>query len=498
MTNTTHTLLNTSFLFRRVDASSLGFIRIVMGLFLFVSFSKFQYYVSGFLIDSDYLFKYDGFEWVTMMPKHWLPPFFGLMYLSTALFVLGIHYRLNAWLLFLGYSYLFLLDKGHYNNHYYLQCILLFFFAISHADRWAALRATPPKDTTIPYWQLFLFQSQLFIVYFYGGLAKMQSDWLSGYPMRYWLFDESENAIEPIAYFFQTEFAAYFMSWSGLLFDLLIGFMLFSSKWRRIAWLPLLFFHVSNHFLWTIGIFPWLMLCLTSIYFAPNWARSAWGELIKSPKVFFYTILKTLYYKNLWKWLFPKGNPSTPSTFSEGKTNRVVLVGIIVLMGFQAIFPLRHLFYKGDPSWTGEGHLFAWRMMLMEDVGAFKMTVRIPKSGEEFPVSFESYMNFLQFSRISRTPKSILRFAHFIRDEVEQKGGVENPVIKLEIWKSVNERAPQLLNDTTLNYAEVQYAAIGRAIWLTDWSPRQEKPSFSLERFRHWKGFTERQDSMGM
>ena len=154
---------DSNFLFRRVDASSLGFIRIITGLFLFISFSKFHLYFSGHLIHSEYFFKYDGFDWVGMMPEYLLQPFFMLMYLSTALFVLGIHFRLNAWLLFLGYSYCFLVDKGHYNNHYYLQCILLFFFAISDADRWGSIRSHALKDSSIPYWQLFLFKIQLFI-----------------------------------------------------------------------------------------------------------------------------------------------------------------------------------------------------------------------------------------------------------------------------------------------------------------------------------------------
>ena len=62
----------------------------------------------------------------------------------------------------------------------------------------------------------------------------------------------------------------------------------------------------------------------------------------------------------------------------------------------------------------------------------------MPETGEEFVIALEEYLTWRQFRKSMRTPKGLLRFAHFIRDEMKAKGGIENPIIKMEIWKSEN------------------------------------------------------------
>jgi len=54
----------------------------------------------------------------------------------------------------------------------------------------------------------------------------------------------------------QTSLAAWFVTWGGLVFDLLIGFCL-SFRATRLWAIPFLFiFPIANHFLFHIGIFP--------------------------------------------------------------------------------------------------------------------------------------------------------------------------------------------------------------------------------------------------
>jgi len=86
---------------------------------------------------------------------------------------------------------------------------------------------------------------------------------------------------------------------------------------------------------------------------------------------------------------------------------------------------------------------------------------------------------------MSRTPKSFLLFAHFLRDEITRETN-RKPIIRMEILKSVNERTPILLNDVTLNYAEVEYSAIKRAEWILDWSFQQEAVKFDRNSIGRW------------
>jgi hypothetical protein len=46
--------------------------------------------------------------------------------------------------------------------------------------------------------------------------------------------------------------------------------------WRRtrvLAYLAALAFHLTNWYLFNIGIFPWIMICATLLFFPPSWPR---------------------------------------------------------------------------------------------------------------------------------------------------------------------------------------------------------------------------------
>ena len=108
------------------------------------------------------------------------------------------------------HQYCFFICKGHYNNHYYLYILLPLLLSMTNADNWLSIknwlqrRKDPQfKAAEIPNWQLFILQFQLFIVYFYGGLAKLNTDWLNAYPPRIWLH-ELEGTYPTCDVFLQT------------------------------------------------------------------------------------------------------------------------------------------------------------------------------------------------------------------------------------------------------------------------------------------------------
>jgi hypothetical protein len=507
-------LLDTSILFKEVSASSLGVLRLLFGFILLEDFVNFHDYFVYYLEPSKFYNTYDFFHWVHLLPNYLLSVFFYGAIGSCILFALGIHYRLNAIITFLSWTYIFLADKGHYNNHFYLVAIFLFFFCVVDADRWG----TPVKKAkqTVPYWQVLLFRWQIAIVYLYGGIAKLHYDWLAGFPMQYWLVDVSATYSESVQPLMRSTEMAYLFSYGGLLFDLTIAFFLLSKKWRRWALIPVVAFHTLNDFMWSIGDFPTIMLASTAIFFAPNWAEKTYeryhkkqllkvalglglilgigyglsiSDLFKGTNLYIkmisYPILAYLFFRGNE---YQKESDNKETAFSR---KRISLAFLTIWFAFQLTLPLRHFLYKGDPSWTGEGHLFAWRMMLVDTVDAWRMKVVIPETGEELPIALDQYINYRQYRKMRRTPKSFLRFAHFIRDRVKENG-VENPIIKMEIWKSVNNRTPQLINDTTLNYAIVPYSATSSVTWMTDWSHEDELPAYSKDQFKMWRNFLEK------
>ena len=63
----------------------------------------------------------------------------------------------------------------------------------------------------------------------------------------------------------------YLISYGGLLFDLLIVPLLLWRRTRPLAFLVALAFHLTNWYLFNIGIFPWLMIAATLLFFPPSW-----------------------------------------------------------------------------------------------------------------------------------------------------------------------------------------------------------------------------------
>ncbi len=506
--------IDTSILFKEVSASSLGIMRFLFGLILLEDLVNFHNYFKYSLSASEFYNTYEFFHWVHLMPTQWMDVFFYGAGGVCILFALGIQYRLNAVLLFLSWTYIFLVDKGHYNNHFYLVAILLFFFSIVGADRWGAVTKT--EKNTVPYWQVLIFRWQLAIVYFYGGIAKLHMDWIEGFPMRYWLEAMSYKYPEAIQAFIKTDAMALLFSWGGLAFDLIIPLLLLSKKWRYWAILPVAAFHTLNDYTWDIGDFPTIMLAITPIFFATNWAEhfyqqfSKYKTLVAGVAIGFlvaglygYFIMDDTFYATnayikycsypVLLFLFlnrnkEKGIISATVTTTYFVQKRSSLVLLTIWFSFQLLFPFRHWLYAGHPSWTGEGHLFAWRMMLVDTVDAWRMQLIVPETGEVLPVALNQYVNYRQYRKMRRTPKSFVRFAHFIRDKAEESG-VKNPIIKMEVWKSVNNRSPKLVNDTTLNYAVVPCIDAVHASWITDWQEADEKPNYYSDKYARWQDF---------
>src|SRR5688572_13884512 len=95
-------------LFSGVDSSILGYFRIVFGLVMLVEYITLKNYFVGKLAIQKYFFTYDGFDWVKLLPPDQLNILFIALQISAVLFTLGILYRLNSVIQFLGWTYLFL------------------------------------------------------------------------------------------------------------------------------------------------------------------------------------------------------------------------------------------------------------------------------------------------------------------------------------------------------------------------------------------------------
>ena len=130
----------------------------------------------------------------------------------------GLALQISATIFFFGY--LFLMD-GHYLNHLYLACLISFLIIWMPLNRSFSLDSKffpQIKSDAAPVWCLWLLRFQMGIVYFYGGIAKIESDWLAGKPMAIWLSNRSHYPIvgqyltDPVI----LENLAIFYAWNGM------------------------------------------------------------------------------------------------------------------------------------------------------------------------------------------------------------------------------------------------------------------------------------------
>ena len=347
---------------------------------------------------------------------------------------IGFLYRLSTILFFLGFSFIFLLDKTNYLNHFYLISLLSFVMIFLPANRSFSVDAKifpKIKSDWVPNWTLWWLRLQLGIVYFYGGIAKLNSDWLQGEPMRKWLSSRTEFPV--IGQWFTDEWMVYLFTYGGMLLDLFIFPLLIFKRTRVPAAIVLVLFHLMNSELFTIGIFPWFMIASTVIFFPTEKLR-------------------------FWK----KYDIKKPDSTGMSKW---VLWGLGVYFFIQITVPLRHYFYDGNPSWSGEGHRFAWHMKLHSKSSKVDFFVFDPETNETKGVKLSRYLSKRQRKKIKSKPDMILQFAHYLAKK-EAQSGRENVEIYVNALCGLNGRPRTDLIDPNVDLSKIKYPFYKQGDWI--------------------------------
>jgi len=453
-----------------VNLLPLSVFRIVFGLLMFVSTIRFMWngWIDEFYIKPTFHFTYYGFAWVKPLPGLWLYGVYGLVALLALFIAVGFYYRVSMIGFFLLFTYTELLDKTYYLNHYYFISILSFlliFLPLHQTYSLDSYRKLSLNLNQVPYWTIFVIQLQLALVYFFAGVAKLKYDWLfQALPLKIWLAGHTTFPL--IGGLFDEIWFAFVMSWGGALYDLTIPFLLFYRKTRPLAYFAVIGFHSMTAMLFNIGMFPYIMIACTLIFFtAEEWWL--YGQAVKR---FLYFIMKpfNLDFKsrfsnkpffrienlNIFRWynsLVGRSGSKEQSHLkgiSFGSTLKTVrLFMLTIFFTLQLLLPFRHWLYPGDVLWTEEGYRFAWNVMLAEKTGHVTFTLTNPQTKQTWTVYPNEYLTYQQEKQMSFQPDMILQFAHYL-DEQYPNIDME---IRTEAYVSVNGRASQLLIDPTVD-----------------------------------------------
>ncbi|MEM6768106.1 MAG: HTTM domain-containing protein, partial [Bacteroidota bacterium] len=227
-----------------------------------------------------------------------------------------------------------------------------------------------------------------------AGIAKLKYDWLiKAEPMKTWLSARTDFPL--IGSFFNDAWVAYVFSWGGMLYDLSITFFLLSANTRPWAYVAVWGFHVMTWLLFPIGMFPWIMIAATLIFFTEeDWKKVG---LIKDSAV--TRITSTSFSLSAWQ---------------------AALLGLYICM--QVWLPLRHYAHPGNVLWNERGLRFAWHVMVMEKNGMTSYHIQDQNSGKDWIVYPSEYLIPAQERQMSFQPDMIKQFGEFLIGEWEQKG----------------------------------------------------------------------------
>ncbi|MCB0633141.1 MAG: HTTM domain-containing protein, partial [Lewinella sp.] len=268
---------------RPVDIASLVFFRIVFGVLALsdIAGTWLYYHLEKNAFDpQQFQFRYYGFEWVHPFPEPWISAIFISLILAAMGIIVGRWYRFFTIYFAVGYIYTFLLEKSNYLNHGYLFCWLAVIMIFLPADRqwsWAVWKHPAQRRDIIPFRSLFVLRFLIGVVYFFGGVAKINGDWLRGVPLVDWMaYKSSLPVIGPVL---GMSWTPYFMAYVGVMLDLTVAFFLLNRRIRPWAFALVICFHLLNMLIFNIGIFPYLSVALTALYFPPDFPRKMIAKL---------------------------------------------------------------------------------------------------------------------------------------------------------------------------------------------------------------------------
>ncbi|QEG43183.1 Vitamin K-dependent gamma-carboxylase [Roseimaritima ulvae] len=441
---------------RPVDAASVTFFRVSFAA-LMVAWA-WNYLASGRVTDlyvsPQFHFTYAGFQWLQPWPgdgMYW--HFIGLM--GLALMILcGCFYRTAALLFAIGFSYVFLLERTNYQNHYYLVLLISWMLPWLPLNRMLsvdAIRKPALQSSTVPAWVLTLLRFQIAIPYIYGGIAKWTPDWILGQPMEMFLSTKGDLPI--VGGWLATPGVGLLMSWSGMIFDLAIVPALLIRRTRPYAFVLCIAFHVTNSILFSIHVFPWLMIAASTLFFTPAWPR----RLLSAPQL----------------------DVANHSSWRGSRRQWTAVVAILVFAVFQISWPLRSRLNQEPTSWSERGHLFSWRMMLRAKEVGIGFAVFDPATQAVANVDHKQFLSREQSEKFARDPQLVLQMAHFIADKFEQEMG-RRPQVHAFVLASLNGRKPQLMLDPNQDLASVSASTLMSSGCLLSLSEPLRSPAWDV------------------
>lgn len=418
------------FLFKPSNAWSLAIFRVLFGICAFTEMIRINNNIIPKLFNSEFQFKWDFFEWIPLINPNLARFSIYFLFISCLLIIIGYFTRIALALHAFIYAYYILVDCSYYNNHYYLFLLINILLITTNCDIVFSIKSFFKNDKrdSIPNWQIFIFQFQIAIVYFIAGTVKINEDWLTCNTMKTVL--QNSKDYKMLAKYISNDFLAFFLTYTGLFFDLSIGFFLLNKKTRHYAIIIIILFHIINIFNLNIGVFPYFSICAMILFV----------DTKSYLKLYLPSFIKNFNFNTKNK------NSTEYSKFT------FVLISIYCLL--QILIPYRHFLIKGDTDWTGECNHYSWRM---------KVAIKFPTQFEIFTynkytkIEYKPSITFdqAQIQFLILNPKKLTQLAPVFQKKIGLST-IDSLDMKVNLSVILNGHPSTKLIDENINLANIK------------------------------------------
>ncbi len=400
--------------------------------------------IARYYVDVEVTFPYFGWELIQPLPEpyiHWVWLATGV---SAFLVMIGLFYRAAIVVFLLSFGYIFLLDRTQYLNHNYLVLLYAALLAVAPANRaWSVDAWLLPeiRSLTIPRWPVTAIKAQTEIVLIYAGIVKITDDWLRGEPLAMWLRAQADEVwIGPL---FHHDWVILLACWGVIALHILGAPLLLWSRTRLPVFVIYCCFHVANSIFFNIGIFPWLTIAVTTIFFAPDWPGQLIARITRRPLP-----------------VVPVGRRGAVAPLSAG-----LMAFLALWFAVQLVVPQRQILFPNMVGWTGDGHRFSWRMRIYDRQAEGWFEIRSADGTEVWRVDPLDLLTPRQANAVLTRPDLIHAFAAKLEARMRANGHGD-VAVHAHIEKSLNGRPRQLFVDPEVDLTAVAFNWFGPDPWV--------------------------------
>jgi len=368
-----------------VSPKPLAMFRIVFGALMaweLIHYRFFRNEINDFLVDPTFRFTYMGMGWIPKLTGVGFEVFYWSLVTLFVLLSVGLLYRIVSVLCFVGWTWLFFMERTIYFNHWYLAVLLLFLLLLAPANQTYALdnKLGKTKGSYVPFWSIGSLALLTGLVYFFSGTAKLNPDWLFGQPLTLVFAQELGHLPKAFQQLMAHPSIGMAGSYITIILELLALPLLIWRRSRKLIVALLIGFNVLNLLFFPVGIFPLLIIALTLLWIPV-------GQVLDS-------VIQVHESKVNRQWVW-----------------KVLLVFFVL----QLLLPARRLLYSGSQLWAEEGLLFSWPMFTTYKGGDVLFLIQKDQA-MELDTIYPRQLDLTegQYIRMVKNPDCILQYAQYL------------------------------------------------------------------------------------